>query len=70
MVLDIILPDLDGFEVLKKLRAFSSIPVIAFSARPENAQRSLSLGANEFIAKPFRVDDLVRGIQKLLNYHN
>jgi DNA-binding response OmpR family regulator len=63
MLLDIIMPGIDGFEVLEKLRAFSELPVIVFSARPENAQKALSLGANDFIDKPFNVDDMVKRME-------
>jgi DNA-binding response OmpR family regulator len=66
MLLDIILPGIDGFEVLQQLRTFSKLPVIVVSARPENAQKALSLGANEFLAKPFDVDEMVKRIERLL----
>jgi len=66
IVLDIIMPGIDGFEVLRRLRASSDVPVIAFSARPENGPRALKLGANDFITKPFDIDDLVQRIQQLL----
>jgi two-component system KDP operon response regulator KdpE len=68
MLLDVIMPGIDGFGVLEKLRTFSELPVIVFSARPENAQKALSLGANDFIAKPLDVDDLVKRIEILLDY--
>jgi DNA-binding response OmpR family regulator len=45
------------------------LPVIAFSAGPENAQKAMSLGANDFIAKPFDVDLLVNKIKVLLDHH-
>jgi len=67
MLLDIVMPDLDGFQVLEKLRAFSRLPVIAFSARSENGPRALELGADAFLAKPFDVDDLVRRTQRMLD---
>ncbi len=66
MLLDVIMPGIDGFEVLEKLRAFSELPVIVFSARPENAQKAMSLGANDFLAKPFNVDEMVGRIEALL----
>jgi len=53
---DIVIPDTDGLEVLRRLRAKSSLPVVAFSARPENAGRALDLGADVFITKPFDMD--------------
>ena len=66
MLLDVIMPGIDGFETLQKLRAFSNLPVIVFSARPENAQKALSLGGNDFLAKPFNVDEMVGRIKTLL----
>jgi DNA-binding response OmpR family regulator len=66
VLLDIIMPEMDGFEVLKKLRKGSQLPVIAFSARPENAHKALSLGADDFLAKPFDIDDMIRRIGNLL----
>ncbi len=68
MLLDIIMPVMDGFEVLRKLRCLSDLPVIAFSARPETAQKALNCGANHFLAKPFDVDDLVKTIRMLLGH--
>jgi DNA-binding response OmpR family regulator len=67
MLLDVIMPGLDGFEVLQSLRSFSKVPVIVFSAMPENAQKALNLGADEFLAKPFNVDEIVKKITRLLH---
>jgi DNA-binding response OmpR family regulator len=67
MLLDVLMPGIDGFEVLEKLRTCSALPVIVFSARPENAQKALSLGANDFIAKPLDMDELVKKIENLLD---
>jgi DNA-binding response OmpR family regulator len=66
MLLDIIMPGIDGFEVLQRLRQTSKLPVIVYSARPSNMQEALSLGADDFLAKPFDVDELVRRIETLL----
>jgi len=66
VLLDVIMPGIDGFEVLQQLRAFSKLPVIVFSARLENAQKALKLGANDFLAKPFDVEEMVKKIEKLL----
>ncbi len=68
MVLDVIMPGIDGFQVLEKVRAFSQLPVIVFSARPENSQKALSLGANDFLTKPFNMEDLVKRIESLPDY--
>jgi DNA-binding response OmpR family regulator len=68
MLLDIIMPDIDGFQVLQDLRSCSNLPVIAFSARPEYAQKALCLGASDFLSKPFDVEDLVARIERLLDH--
>jgi two-component system KDP operon response regulator KdpE len=66
MLLDIIMPGIDGFEVLKELRIFSDLPVIAFSASPGNYDSAMQLGANDFMSKPFKADEMVSRIKKLL----
>ncbi len=68
VLLDILLPILDGFQVLEQLRSRSDIPVVAFSAKPENAQRAMSLGANDFLSKPFDVDDVLVTIERALDH--
>lgn len=68
MLLDIIMSPMDGFEVLKKLRAFSKLPVIAISAHTSAAEKALSLGANDFLGKPFRPDELIKRIKALLEH--
>ena len=67
MLMDIIMPVLDGFQVLEKLRTFSDIPVIALSARTENAGKAISLGADCFVSKPFDVDNLIPLVEKTLS---
>lgn len=69
MLLDMFLPVMDGFEVLQKLRSFSSLPVIVFSASNSVRDRVINLGANEFVAKPFAPDDLIKTIEALLARH-
>jgi two-component system KDP operon response regulator KdpE len=68
MLLDIIMPEMDGFEVLKKLRDFTQLPVIAFSASPGNYHDAMRLGANDFMPKPFQSDEMVRKIKALLSH--
>ncbi len=66
LVLDLIMPGKDGYQTLKELRSFSHMPVIVLSAWGEEARpKSLELGANDFIAKPFDPDDLVASIHRL-----
>lgn len=67
MLLDIIMPEMDGLEVLRQLRSFSSMPVIAFSATPDNHDNALKLGANEFMIKPFYPEDMISRVKFLLS---
>src|SRR4030042_1076865 len=68
MILDILMPQTDGFEVLKRLRPVSKLPVIAISAHTSAAGQALNLGANAFLAKPFRPDELIKKIKALLDH--
>ena len=67
MLLDIVMLDMDGFQVLERLRTFSQLPVIAFSAKSDNGAKALELGAREFVAKPFKVDDMVMRVKRILD---
>jgi len=66
MLLDMLMPGLNGIDVLNSVRAFSQVPVIVFTGRPEIAQSALKLGANDYIAKPFNPDLLVEKIKSVL----
>jgi DNA-binding response OmpR family regulator len=65
VVLDVLMPKKDGFQTLKELRAFSSVPVIILSAREADTDkvRGLELGADDYLAKPFSPDELVARIE-------
>jgi DNA-binding response OmpR family regulator len=67
VVLDVLMPKKDGFETLKELRAFSSVPVIILSAKEADTDkiRGLELGADDYLAKPFSPDELVARIEAL-----
>ena len=69
VLLDISLPDIDGFEVLKRVRSFSNVPVIILTARvrEEDKAMGLEMGADDYIVKPFRVSDLVTRVNALLH---
>jgi two-component system KDP operon response regulator KdpE len=66
MLLDILMPEMDGFEVLRQLRKFSGIPVIAFSADPANRNEALENGASDFVSKPFKPDSVAARIRAVL----
>jgi DNA-binding response OmpR family regulator len=65
VVLDVLMPKMDGFETLKELRSFSSVPVIILSAKETNADKvkGFNLGADDYLAKPFNPDELVARIE-------
>ncbi len=65
MVLDLLMPKMDGFETLKELRSFSAVPVIILSARGADADKikGLGLGADDYLPKPFNPDELVARIE-------
>ena len=67
VLLDILMPDVSGFDVLEKVRPFSSVPIIAFTARREIADIAVKNGANDFIAKPFDPDQMVQKICSVLD---
>ena len=66
MILDIMMPDMDGYEVLQELRSFSTMPVIAVSASISNGAKALEMGADGFFTKPFRALEIVPKINELL----
>jgi len=67
VVLDVMMPKKDGFETLRELRTFSSVPVIMLSARGDDSDRikGLGLGADDYMAKPFNPDELVARIEAI-----
>jgi DNA-binding response OmpR family regulator len=67
VVLDVVMPGMDGFETLKQLRVFSSVPVIVLSAKGSYSDKihGLGLGADDYLPKPFNPDELVARIEAL-----
>ena len=70
VVLDLGLPDIDGKEVLSKLRAFSTKPVIVLSARDREAEKiaALDLGADDYVEKPFAIGELLARLRVALRH--
>lgn len=68
VILDVMLPRMDGFEVLRQLRRRSAVPVIMLTARTEQGDRitGLNSGADDYLAKPFSPDELLARIQAIL----
>lgn len=67
VILDLGLPDLNGFEVLKRLRSFSSVPVIILTVKSEEADivKGLEWGADDYMVKPFRQLELLARLKTL-----
>ncbi len=65
ILLDVMLPKMDGFEVCKKLREASSVPIIMITARDEEIDKvlGLELGADDYITKPFGVRELMARVK-------
>jgi len=65
VVLDLGLPDMDGTDVCRGIRAFSTVPIIVVSARSEEIDRVLALemGADDFLVKPFGIRELIARIR-------
>lgn len=61
IILDLGLPDIDGVDIIKKVRAWSNIPIIVVSARSEDKDKidALDAGADDYLTKPFSVDELL-----------
>lgn len=72
VLLDVMLPDLDGFEVCKRLRATHSIPVLMLTARGEETDRivGLELGADDYLPKPFNPRELLARLRAILRRGN
>ncbi|HTB12305.1 MAG TPA: response regulator transcription factor [Bryobacteraceae bacterium] len=68
LIFDVMLPAADGFEVLKRVRDLSQIPVLILSAKAERSDRvnGLRAGADDYLAKPFDPDELLARIQSIL----
>ena len=65
ILLDLGLPDIDGVDVIKKIRTWSNVPIIVISARSEDADKieTLDNGADDYLTKPFSVEELLARIR-------
>lgn len=70
VLLDLGLPDIDGLEVLRRLRAFSAVPIIILSARGKERDKidALDAGADDYLTKPFSIGELAARIRVALRH--
>lgn len=68
VLLDIMMPEMDGWDTLKEIREFSSIPVIMLTARndKDDIVRGLKTGADDYVAKPFNEEELIARIEAVM----
>ena len=66
MLLDVLMRPMSGLDVLSQLRMFSQVPVIMFTGRQDIGPKALREGANDYIGKPFKPDDLMKKIRNIL----
>ena len=68
LLLDLGLPDLDGVDIIRKIRTWSTMPIIVVSARSEDSDKieALDAGADDYLTKPFDMDELIARIASLI----
>ncbi|MBK49495.1 MAG: DNA-binding response regulator [Chloroflexi bacterium] len=71
-LIDIMMPELDGFEVVKKIRSVSSIPIILLTARSDETDKivGLELGADDYVTKPFSPREVVARLKAIMRRGN
>jgi len=72
VILDVMLPDLDGFETCRRMRAVSDVPILMLTARGEETDRivGLELGADDYLPKPFNPRELLARLKAILRRRN
>jgi DNA-binding response OmpR family regulator len=68
LILDIVMPEMAGFEVCRKIREWSNVPIIMLSAREGegDAEKSAECGANDYLTKPFVLRELLSMVKTML----
>lgn len=68
IILDIMLPDMDGYELCSRIREFSSVPIIMLTAKVEDVDKvkGLKVGADDYLTKPFNMEELLARVEAVL----
>ena len=74
VILDLAMPEMSGLEVCRRVREFSSVPIIVLSAKGSESDKvaALDLGADDYVTKPFGMDELLaraRAVLRRLSTH-
>jgi two-component system KDP operon response regulator KdpE len=70
IILDLGLPDLDGLEIIRRVREWTTVPIIVLSARDQEGDKikALDLGANDYVSKPFGIGELLARMRAVLRH--
>ncbi len=68
IMLDVMMPEMDGYEFCRRVREFSTVPIIILTAKVEDADKvkGLSLGADDYVTKPFSIQELLARVEAVL----
>lgn len=68
VILDVMMPDMDGFETLERIREFSNVPILMLTSKDSSSSKVLGLrsGADDYLTKPFDMDELIARIISLI----
>lgn len=68
VILDVMMPDLDGFQVLRKIREISAVPVLMLTAKSDEEDKvsGLRIGADDYLTKPFSINELMARVNSLI----
>jgi DNA-binding response OmpR family regulator len=68
IILDVMLPNMDGFQVLSEIRKYSNVPVLMLTAKGSEPDKitGFSLGADDYLTKPFSINELIARVQSLI----
>lgn len=70
VLLDILMPNVNGFDVLREVRKFSTVKIIVFTARPDEILKAIELGADDYVIKPVDLDQFVKKVENFFLNHN
>ncbi|WP_332961262.1 response regulator [Microcoleus sp. AR_TQ3_B6] len=72
ILLDLMMPEVDGMEVCWRIRAFSNVPILMLTAKDQDMDKVLGLeaGADDYVTKPFNTQELLARIKALLRRHH